>query len=124
MDPVAEDLPIHTAQGRCLAARQPVQHMRQSQHAPGRVRIVRASRFTAKLRRRVVRSCDRNRRCHLALPESTSSGSESCQHTSGNPRRVTLACRWYESGHSVEKVVEELFADKPEKLAPVPDIAG
>src|SRR5207253_1407674 len=53
---------------RRLATRLAVHDLRQSQHAPGCVRIIRASRGAPQLRRRVILPRNCNPRRHLPLP--------------------------------------------------------
>jgi hypothetical protein len=64
--PIAQGLPIHAALGSRLAPRPALQHQRDRQHPPRRLRIPRPRRFPPKVRRRQLGPGDRHR--HSSLP--------------------------------------------------------
>ena len=89
--PVPQRLPVHPANLRGLRPAHAVQHGRDRQQSPALVRILRRSRQTAKLRWRMARLDLDNSRHGAGPPRHL----ESRQPQIGNPRRVSLAGRWY-----------------------------
>ena len=93
--PVAQDLPVHAARYRSLAARLALQHQRQGQHSPCHVRIIRTLRLTSKLGRAVVQVRDRNRCRHSGLLLESRRPANHAADPTGIPYKSEFHHRWY-----------------------------
>jgi len=87
MHPVAKGLSIHAVESRRLAARATVQDQRQSEHTPDLCAVGASAGQRPKLRTRMIRSCDLDRRAHIVPPscESPHRDIESEFRRAGNP---------------------------------------
>ncbi|CAA9299606.1 MAG: hypothetical protein AVDCRST_MAG40-262 [uncultured Gemmatimonadaceae bacterium] len=91
--PVAERLPVHAARLGRVLARTPVQHQRDRQHPPRRVRVPAAGRLAPQVSGRQPFSRDRHR--HSQPPASSAGNSESRPPRRQDHMRVSGQGGWY-----------------------------
>ena len=92
MHPVAQNLSIHAAKCCRIAARAPIQDMRQGQHSPRRIAVMGSRRNPPQLPRRTVRACNTNRRRHRPLRQLESEGKQRITSPTGreSPRESKI----------------------------------